>query len=83
MRSLLCRALGAEPHELPALGWAFAYFFLLLCSYYILRPVRDEMAVQAGLGQLQWLFTATFVAIDGRPDDINRRLNVPPITSRV
>ena len=63
MRSLLCRALGAEPHELPALGWAFAYFFLLLCSYYILRPVRDEMAVQAGAGRLQWLFTATFVTM--------------------
>jgi len=63
MRSLLCRALGAEPHELPALGWAFAYFFLLLCSYYILRPVRDEMAVQAGIGRLQWLFTATFVTM--------------------
>ena len=63
MRSLLCRVLGAEPRELPALGWAFAYFFLLLCSYYILRPVRDEMAVQAGVSQLQWLFTATFIAM--------------------
>jgi len=63
MRGFLCRALGAEPHELPALGWAFAYFFLLLSSYYILRPLRDEMAVQAGASQLQWLFTATFVAM--------------------
>src|SRR5262245_29777818 len=63
MRSFLCRALGAEPHELPALGWAFAYFFLLLSSYYILRPLRDEMAVQAGASQLQWLFTATFVTM--------------------
>ena len=63
MRSFLCRALGAEPHELPALGWAFAYFFLLLSSYYILRPLRDEMAVQAGTSQLQWLFTLTFVTM--------------------
>ena len=63
MRSFLCRALGAEPHELPALGWAFAYFFLLLSSYYILRPLRDEMAVQAGASLLQWLFTATFVTM--------------------
>src|SRR6185436_15270947 len=63
MRSFLCRALGAQPHELPALGWAFAYFFLLLSSYYILRPVRDEMAVQAGTAQLQWLFTATFLTM--------------------
>ena len=29
MRGSLRRLLRAEPHELPALGWAFAYFFLL------------------------------------------------------
>jgi AAA family ATP:ADP antiporter len=57
------RLLRAEPHELPALAWAFAYFFLLLAAYYVLRPVRDALAVQGGAGQLQWLFTATFVAM--------------------
>ena len=55
--------LRSERHELPALGWAFAYFFLLLASYYLLRPVRDALAVEAGAQQLQWLFTATFVAM--------------------
>ncbi len=59
----LGKTLRAAPHELPALGWAFAYFFCLLCAYYILRPVRDEMAVQAGAAVLQWLFSATFVAM--------------------
>src|SRR5919201_1433416 len=63
MRELLCRVLRAEPHELPALGWAFSYFFLLLCSYYILRPLRDTLAVDTGTQALQWLFTATFVAL--------------------
>jgi len=63
MRDSLGRLLRAEAHELPALGWAFAYFFLLLAAYYVLRPVRDAMAVQAGAGKLQWLFTATFVAM--------------------
>jgi AAA family ATP:ADP antiporter len=63
MMALLYRVLRAEPHELPAVGWAFAYFFLLLCSYYILRPVRDALAVEAGTQALQWLFTATFVAM--------------------
>src|SRR5678815_198048 len=57
------RLLRAENPELPALGWAFAYFFLLLASYYLLRPVRDALAVEAGTQQLQWLFTATFVAM--------------------
>ena len=55
--------LRAEPHELPALGWAFAYFFLLLAAYYVLRPVRDALAVQTGADRLQWLFTATFLAM--------------------
>jgi AAA family ATP:ADP antiporter len=63
MQTALCRVLRAEPHELPALAWAFAYFFLLLCSYYILRPVRDALAVEAGTQALQWLFTATFVVM--------------------
>src|SRR5213594_3902797 len=63
MRAALCRVLRAEPHELSALAWAFAYFFLLLCSYYLLRPVRDALAVEAGTEKLQWLFTGTFAAM--------------------
>jgi AAA family ATP:ADP antiporter len=60
---ILSRALRAEPHELPALAWSFAYFFLLLASYYLLRPVRDALAVEAGKEALRWLFTATFAAM--------------------
>src|SRR5437762_6503355 len=63
MRAALCRVLRAEPHELSALAWAFAYFFLLLCRYYLLRPVRDALAVEAGTEKLQWLFTGTFAAM--------------------
>ncbi|MGH9603210.1 MAG: NTP/NDP exchange transporter [Terriglobales bacterium] len=50
-------------HEVPAVFWSFAYFFCLLCSYYILRPVREEMGVQGGVENLQWLYTGTFVTI--------------------
>jgi ATP:ADP antiporter, AAA family len=63
MRSFLSRTLRAAPHELPALAWAFAYFFLLLSSYYLLRPVRDSLAVEMGSAALRWLFTATFIAM--------------------
>jgi AAA family ATP:ADP antiporter len=49
--------------ELGAVCWSFLYFFCLLCGYYVLRPVRDEMGIQAGLGNLPWLFTAAFVAM--------------------
>jgi AAA family ATP:ADP antiporter len=58
-----CRAVNVRPHELRALLYSFVYFFCLLCSYYVLRPVRDEMGIQGGLDNLQWLFTATFVAM--------------------
>src|SRR3954471_19326327 len=63
VRPQLSRLLRVEPHELSALAWAFAYFFLVLCSYYLLRPVRDSLAVETGTRTLQWLFTATFIAM--------------------
>jgi ATP:ADP antiporter, AAA family len=63
MHGLLKRGVNVERQEVAALVWSFAYFFCLLCGYYILRPVRDEMGIQAGVDQLQWLFTATFVAM--------------------
>jgi AAA family ATP:ADP antiporter len=34
-----------------------------LSSYYILRPLRDEMGVAGGTRNLPWMFTATFVAM--------------------
>ncbi|HYC63010.1 MAG TPA: MFS transporter [Thermoanaerobaculia bacterium] len=40
----------------------FVTFFSVLCGYFVLRPVRDEIGVRAGIEQLPWLFTATFVA---------------------
>jgi AAA family ATP:ADP antiporter len=47
--------------ELRRVVLSFAAFFLILCSYYILRPVRDEMAVQYGADKLHWLFTGIFL----------------------
>jgi AAA family ATP:ADP antiporter len=45
------------------LAWAFAYFFCLLCGYSILRPVRDEMAIEGGLKNLPWMMTGTFLTM--------------------
>jgi len=52
-----------QPEELRALAWAFLYFFCLLSSYYILRPLRDEMGIAGGVQHLQWVFTGTFLAM--------------------
>ncbi len=54
---------AVEPRERTALLWSFLYFFCLLCGYYILRPVRDEMGVAGGVQNLPWVFTGTFVAM--------------------
>jgi ATP:ADP antiporter, AAA family len=48
-------------HERRAVALAFSCNFLLLSSYYILRPLRDTVATIFGVDQLQQLFTATFV----------------------
>lgn len=50
------RAIGRERLQVALAASAHC---LLLCSYYILRPVRDEMGVQNGVGRLQWLFSGT------------------------
>jgi ATP:ADP antiporter, AAA family len=63
LRGLVGRAVDLRDGELKALLLGFGYFFCLLCSYYILRPLRDEMAVQVGYQHLQILFTGTFFAM--------------------
>ncbi|HSF06796.1 MAG TPA: MFS transporter [Methylomirabilota bacterium] len=60
---VLDRTVHIRPDELGAALWSFAYCFCLLCSYYILRPVREEMGIAGGVERLPWVFTATFVAM--------------------
>ena len=62
-KQYLMRWTDIGERELRAVLWSFAYFFCLLCGYYVLRPIRDEMGIQIGVGNLAWLFTATFVAM--------------------
>lgn len=48
--------------EWPALLLSMAYFFCVLCAYYVLRPVREQFTAIAGSQGLLWLYVATFVA---------------------
>lgn len=57
------KATGARPGELRALVLAGAFHFLVLASYYVLRPIRDEIGAAGGLDSLSWLFTATLAAM--------------------
>jgi AAA family ATP:ADP antiporter len=63
MERLLRRMVDVKRDEAALVMWSFAYFFCLLAAYYMIRPVRDEMAVQYGAERLQHLFTATFLTM--------------------
>ena len=63
MRSLVERLFAVRPGEVRGLCWSFTYFFSLLCSYYIVRPMRDEMGIAGGVDKLQWMFTGTFLVM--------------------
>ena len=61
--SMLQRVVDIQPSEVRAVLLSTTYFFLILSSYYILRPIRDEMGAAGGVDQLPWLFTGTLVAM--------------------
>jgi AAA family ATP:ADP antiporter len=60
---LLKRLIDVRSAEMEGLGWSWLYIFSVLSSYYILRPIRDEMGVAGGVENLQWLFTGTLVGM--------------------
>src|SRR5580698_339400 len=60
---LLNKMIDVRPGEVPALAWSWLYIFSLLSSYYIMRPIRDQMGVAGGVNNLQWLFTGTLVGM--------------------
>jgi ATP:ADP antiporter, AAA family len=57
--------MDVRPAERRALLLAFVFHFAVLASYYVLRPIRDEIGAAGGLENLSWLFTATLVAMLG------------------
>lgn len=61
--SRLQSRLGIEPHEIASAGVATAFLFVVLCSYYMIRPIRETLAAGLPSEYLSWLFTATFVAM--------------------
>jgi ATP:ADP antiporter, AAA family len=60
---LLSKIIDVRPSEVPALAWSWLYIFSLLSSYYIMRPIRDQMGVAGGVNNLQWLFTGTLIGM--------------------
>ncbi|MDQ8699289.1 MFS transporter [Hyphomicrobium sp. LHD-15] len=61
-RSRLSTLFNVEREEVPAVAAGVGMFYLLFAGYFMLRPVRETMGIAGGIDNLQWLFTATFVA---------------------
>jgi AAA family ATP:ADP antiporter len=48
----------------PKAAWLYsANLFLLLTSYFLIRPLRDEIAMSLGTEHLPWLFTGSTVVM--------------------
>jgi len=51
----------AGREERRALLAAAAGYFCLLCGYYMLRPIREALALEVGVQRNSWLFTAVLL----------------------
>ena len=60
---LLQRLVAVRPEEVRAVFWCWLYIFALFSSYYIMRPIREQMGVAGGVNNLPWLFTGTLVGM--------------------
>ena len=58
---ILRAATRIEPHEQKAVLLSFAFVFLLMAAYFILRPVRNAMASDWTDAELSLIWTGTFL----------------------
>lgn len=57
------RLTPVKAEEVSALLVCMIYIFCVLSAYYVLRPIRDTFGIDGGMHNLQWLFTATLLAM--------------------
>jgi len=63
IQSALRRWVSVEVEEIKALLVSCLYFFMILCAYYVIRPVRNEMVIANGVENIHWLATMAFVTL--------------------
>src|SRR5204863_205517 len=63
MKKLFSKIVDVKPNELRALWLGFAFHFIILTAYYIVKPIRDSIAAGNRLETLPWMFTATLVVM--------------------
>src|SRR5688572_22919964 len=57
------RLSAVRPEEARGVVWSFLYFFFLLSSYYLLRPLREARGIGVGVQYLWPLAGATFAVM--------------------
>ena len=63
MKRIFSKIVDVKPNEVRALWLGFAFHFIILASYYIVKPIRDAIAAGNRLETLPWMFTATLVVM--------------------
>src|SRR6478672_2341124 len=62
MKKLFAKIVDVKQNELRALWLGFAFFFIILAGYYVIRPIRDNIGA-SNFENLQWMFTAVLAAM--------------------
>jgi ATP:ADP antiporter, AAA family len=60
--ALIRRVVDVRADELGAMITSALFFFFLLSSSFVLRPIRDAVAAGSGVNKLPWLFGGTLAA---------------------
>jgi AAA family ATP:ADP antiporter len=67
MKRFLTRAfeklVAVRPEEIRALWLGFIFNFVVLGSYYVLKPIRDDIGAANGVDKLSWMFTGTMLTM--------------------
>jgi AAA family ATP:ADP antiporter len=63
MKKVLSKIVDVKPDEIRALWLAFAFNFVVLGGYYVIRPIRDEIGADRGVENLPWMYTGTLIGM--------------------
>ena len=63
LTQLFEKVVDVRPEEIRSLWLGFAFNFVVLGGYYVVRPIRDEIGAAGGLENLSWMYTGTMVVM--------------------
>lgn len=56
---IFSKVVDVRAGEIKALILGFVFYFMVLSSYYVIRPIRDDFGAAGGIENLPWMFTGT------------------------